>query len=138
MNEEVIELLEKKNVKPTAVRILVLEVFLQNSFAMSLAEIEGKLPWSDRVSIYRTLKTFENSDLIHTVNDGSKSARYALCSEHCSFGNHSVHPHFHCEKCDKTLCLDEQSIEVKSIPGSFVVHNYSLIVNGLCESCARI
>jgi len=136
MNEEVIDLLERKNVKPTAVRILVLDVFFQNSFALSLPEIENKLPWSDRVSIYRTLKTFENNDLIHSVNDGSKSIRYALCSEHCSLGHHSVHPHFHCEKCDKTLCLEEQNIDINSIPEGFVVNNYSLTINGLCANCA--
>lgn len=135
MNEEIIELLENKNVKPTAVRILVLDVFYQNNFALSLPEIESKLPWSDRVSIYRTLKTFENSDLIHTVNDGSKSIRYALCSEHCSFGYHSVHPHFHCEKCDKTICLEEQNIDFKSIPEGFVISNYNLTVNGICSEC---
>jgi len=135
MNKEIIDLLEKKKVKPTAVRILVLDVFFQYDFAISLPEIENKLPWSDRVSIYRTLKTFENADLIHQVNDGSKSAKYALCSEHCEFDNHSVHPHFHCTKCDKTVCLDEQSIDIKNIPFGFIAKDYSLIINGLCDKC---
>ncbi len=135
MNKQIIRLLEEKNIKITSVRMLVLDVFLQNNFALSLANIEDELPWSDRISIYRTLKTFEKKTLIHQVNDGSKSTKYALCSEHCNLIEHKIHPHFHCEKCNKTICLEEQKININNIPPNITINNYSLVLNGLCSDC---
>lgn len=135
MDSQAISLLESKNIKTTSVRILVLEVFLKNSFALSLNYIEEQLPWSDRISIYRTLKTFEKQGLIHQVNDGSKAAKYALCSEYCDAANHTVHPHFHCTNCDKTICLEAQNINLQNIPSGLIINDYSLILNGLCENC---
>ena len=136
MNEKIIALLESKNVKATAVRILVLDVFMNIDHALALNDLEKILPWSDRASLFRSLKTFEANGIIHKVNDGDRSAKYALCSEHCSIDHHHVHPHFHCTKCGKTLCLSRQNIKIPNIPQGFIANDYSLIINGTCANCA--
>ncbi len=133
--KKIVSLLEHKEVRPTPVRMLVLEVFFKYNYAISLADIEAELPWSDRSSIFRTLKTFEKNSLIHEVNDGSKAVKYAMCSNYCNVIEHLVHPHFHCEKCDKTICLDKQKIVINNLPNSLKINNYSLILNGICEEC---
>ncbi len=136
MNKEVLRILENKKVKATAVRELVLEVFLNNRFAHSLSDIEDKLPWSDRVSIYRTLKTFEEKGVIHQINDGSGSSKYGLCEHKCQATKHlDIHPHFHCNKCGKTICLEKQEINIQNIPDELRIVDYSLILNGLCSGC---
>jgi len=137
MNDNEVTILNDKNVKPTAVRILVLDVFLQNDFAMSLTEIEAKLPWSDRSSIFRTLKTFESNGVIHKINDGTNSAKYELCSDSCNISEHFIHPHFHCDKCGKTICLEEQKINIENIPSNITINTYSLVLNGLCSACKQ-
>ncbi len=134
-NKKLEQLLKKHNIKTTSVRLLVLEVFLKKKFAISLSDIESELPWSDRISIYRTLKTFKEKSLIHEVKDGAKSVKYALCTENCELTKHRIHPHFHCEKCDKTICLEEQNIRLENIPPQLKINNYSLILNGLCADC---
>ncbi len=136
MNKKVFTILKDKKVKPTAARELVLDVFLKKNFAISLSDIEKVLTWSDKVTIYRTLKTFEKNGIIHQINDGSTSVKYALCSENCEIKNHvDIHPHFHCEKCSKTICLEKQEIKIKNLPKDIVVRDYSLILNGLCSEC---
>lgn len=132
------QILKDKNVKATANRELVLEVFLVNSHALSLADMENLLPWSDRASLFRTLKTFEKNGIIHQIKDGSNSSKYAICQDSCDSTYHlDVHPHFHCETCGKTICLDKQEIDIENLPEGARVHNYSLIINGLCASCIQ-
>ena len=136
MNKKVFTLLKEKKVKPTAVRELVLDVFLKTDYAISLSDVENTLTWSDKVTIYRTLKTFEKNGIIHQINDGSASVKYALCSDNCETNNHiDIHPHFHCEKCGKTICLERQEININNLPNDIVVKDYSLILNGLCSEC---
>ncbi len=136
MNKKALSILEDKKVKPTAVRELVLNVLLKTDYAISLSDIENVLTWSDKVTIYRTLKTFEENGIIHQINDGSSALKYALCSDSCELKNHvDIHPHFHCEKCGKTICLEKQEINITNLPNDIIVKDYSLILNGLCSEC---
>jgi Fur family ferric uptake transcriptional regulator len=129
--------LQKKNIKITANRILILEVFLHTNYALSMADILEKLPWADKATVFRTLKTFEKNALIHIIDDGSKSGKYALCSDACEITSHRIHPHFHCEKCGKTICLTAQDVNIPKLADSFTVNTYSLVINGVCDICNR-
>jgi len=84
MKLQVEQKLVSKKINPTAMRILVLEVLLQQSSALSLSDIEKNLETADRITIYRTLKTFEQNGLIHSIEDGTGTPKYALCMEDCS------------------------------------------------------
>jgi Fur family ferric uptake transcriptional regulator len=58
MKELETELL-KKQINPTAVRLVVLDFLLKQNNAVSLTNIELNLENTDRVTLYRTIKTFE-------------------------------------------------------------------------------
>lgn len=76
------------NLRPTACRIEVLKAFEGVGFALSQGDIELKLQAAfDRVTIYRTLKTFLSQGLIHKVLDDQGGAKYALCKDLCHQGN---------------------------------------------------
>ncbi|HWZ05000.1 MAG TPA: hypothetical protein VNX40_15390, partial [Mucilaginibacter sp.] len=68
-----------KNINPTAMRLLVLDFLLNQNAAISLSDIEKGLTPADRITIYRTLKTFEEKGLVHAIDDGTCSPKYALC-----------------------------------------------------------
>ena len=136
VNSDRAKLLESKGIKITAVRELVAGVFLEKKHALSLFDIENSLPWSDRVTLFRTIKTFEQQGLVHQINDGSSSLKYALCEEECKIKKHfDIHPHFHCENCSKTICLEKQELNIANIPNDLIVNSYSLVIKGLCEDC---
>jgi len=63
MNVKVIQLLTEKNVKPTPMRMLVLEQLLMKKQNFTLTEIENLLYPADRITIYRTLQTFVKTGL---------------------------------------------------------------------------
>lgn len=63
--------LTNKHVKPTAMRELVLKILSEQTNAVSLADIESIFDKADKVTLYRTLKTFEENKLIHSIDDGT-------------------------------------------------------------------
>lgn len=131
------QILRKLSLRNTECRTLVLENFLSNDFALSQGFLEQQLPGDfDRVTIYRTLKTFLDSGLIHKILDDEGGIKYALCKEDCTLDNHNhSHVHFKCEKCGKTTCLESISIPHLELPESFTVNEINLLVSGICKSC---
>ena len=77
MKEE--NILKDRKIKPTAVRLLVLRQLMEIDKAVSLKDLEQILVHSDKSTIFRTLKTFEQQRLIHSIADGSGVTKYALC-----------------------------------------------------------
>ncbi|MFA5668700.1 MAG: hypothetical protein WC967_05605, partial [Balneolaceae bacterium] len=60
MKKEIDNKLVSRNIKPTAMRELVLQVLIEQKTAISLSELEQKFEQADKVTLYRTLKTFVN------------------------------------------------------------------------------
>ena len=135
-SSEVIDLLKKKSVQPTAMRMLVLEEFLKSHTAKSLPDLEQLLPHADRITLYRTLKTFEQHGIIHLVNDGTSIQRYASCSGDCTTEEHrDVHPHFYCVSCKDTICLEATRLPYLALPEDFEVREINLRIDGVCPKC---
>jgi len=135
MNEELDKKLQGRNIKPTAMRELVLEVLTDQVSAISLSELEGKFSRADKSTLYRTLKTFEENKLIHSIDDGSGSVKYALCHESCDCDPEDLHVHFLCTKCEQTYCLNDISIPDINLPSSFSLESVNMVVKGICSYC---
>ena len=137
MKEVITDILKNNNLSITDNRLKILELFQQNGKALSHADIErlsGK--HFDRVTIYRTLQTFVDKGIIHTIPTADNSIMYALCKETCSSGHHhDDHVHFLCEKCGTTYCLDNVTTPQVNIPKGFSVHQTNVLVNGICKNC---
>ena len=138
MNLQIEKKLSEKRINPTAMRMLVLDLLLRQTSAVSLSEIEKGLVPADRITIYRTLKTFEEKGLVHIIEDGTGTPKYALCAEECAVNNHhDLHVHFNCISCKETFCLPNCKIPDVSLPANFSATEMNLIVKGICEKCAK-
>lgn len=126
-------LLQTKQVNPTAMRLLVAEEFLKSSEAKSLQALELAMPDADKVTIYRTVKTFVDNDIIHAVVLPDGQTKYALCQH--SGHQHHVHPHFTCEKCGQTQCLPSTHMHLEDFPKDFKICETVLTFSGLCPDC---
>jgi len=136
MTEKLEEILSLKHVNPTAMRLLVLDYLVKQTSAVSLSDIEREMYNSDRVTLYRTLKTFEEKGIVHSIEDGSGASKYALCSEECDENHHhDTHVHFFCSKCKETICLPKSHIPAIALPPSYLAEEMNLTVKGLCEHC---
>lgn len=129
--------LERKGIRPTAMRLLVLEALSSQESATSLSDLEKSFEKSDRVTLYRTLKTFHESKLIHSIDDGTGAPKYALCEEGCECAvERDLHVHFHCRVCNETFCLTKYKIPEIELPGNFTPEEANLVVKGVCAKCA--
>ena len=61
------KLLTYKSIRVTDFRLKVLEQFEKNANAISIKKIEEGLVKFDRITLYRTLKTFIDKGLVHEV-----------------------------------------------------------------------
>jgi len=137
MIPEIERRLEVKGIRPTAMRNLVLEHLVKQEAAISLADLEKALAPVDRITVYRTLKTFEEHCLVHSIDDGTGASKYALCKEDCdNFPHHDLHVHFYCSSCKETFCLPKTLIPVVSLPKGFKADEMSLVMKGVCERCS--
>ncbi len=78
MIKELEENLTTHQIKPTAMRLLVLEYLLGREAAVSLTDLYEDFEKSDRTTLYRTLKAFEDNGLVHRIDDGTGAPKYAL------------------------------------------------------------
>ncbi len=96
-----------KEIQPTAIRILVLQAMLKAGRSVSLLDLEKILDTVDKSSIFRTITLFLSHHLVHSIDDGTGSFKYAVCSAgFCSCGSTTCIPIFHCEGCNKTFCFN--------------------------------
>lgn len=136
MDKSIEEKLLKKDIKPTAMRLLVLDYMLQQKGTLSLTDIEKGLAPADRITIYRSLKNFEEHGLVHLIDDGTGAPKYALCIDDCdTVSHHDLHVHFHCNTCQETFCLPNTTLPIIPLPSGFQSDEMNLIVKGTCNTC---
>jgi len=135
---EVIETLKRNQLSITDSRKKILELFIRANGALAHADIEHQSGTEfDRVTIYRTLQTFVEKGIIHTIPTADNSVRYALCKDECTEGHHhDDHVHFMCDDCGKTYCLDNVTIPAVTLPKGFKATQTDVVVSGKCMKCA--
>ncbi len=137
MNDPVKDVLKRFRLSITDSRLQILSLFYKAPGALAHADIEKKTGDTiDRVTIYRTLQTFEEKGIIHSIPTSDNSVKYALCKETCAEGHHhDNHVHFICDDCSKTICLDDVLVPDVKLPRGFKPNQSQMVVNGLCKDC---
>ncbi|ADV43555.1 Fur family transcriptional regulator [Bacteroides helcogenes] len=131
-----LDLLAKRGIQPTAIRILVLQAMLKTRRSVSLLDLENILDTVDKSTIFRTITLFLSHHLIHSIDDGTGSFKYAVCSASCSCEVNDLHTHFHCERCNKTFCFKNIPTPVVNLPEGFTLNSINYVLKGLCPECA--
>ncbi len=137
MEKRSVALLKKHGLRVTSVRDKVLELLLASGqTALSSADIEQHFERLDRITLYRTLRTFEEKGIIHQVFDNSGVSKYAAGSaEYQEQENPYAHVHFRCVRCEKTVCLENTSLPEVDTPEGFRIEEKHLVLSGTCKTC---
>ncbi|RYU77848.1 Fur family transcriptional regulator [Hymenobacter persicinus] len=135
--ERIALMLNRHGLRQTAARVQVLQTLHESEFALSGAEIEKTLGQDlDRITLYRTLRSFEEKGLVHRVLDASDVARYASCSLECSEHAHfDNHVHFKCTACTHIYCLNQIAIPAVALPREFQAVSRDYLLSGVCSHC---
>jgi len=94
-------------------------------------KIKDYYPNISLTTVYRTLETFEKLGLISVVNVLYNAARYDA--------NLEPHHHIVCTECKKVEDVYDDSLNDLDISdktlGDYKVQGYSLLLNGICQTC---
>lgn len=129
--------LAHRDIRPTATRLLILHAMMRGDETVSLPELERLLPTVDKSTISRTLALFLLHRLIHAVDDGTGTIKYAVCSDDCDCSVEDEHTHFYCERCHRTFCLKHIAVPVVPLPEGFRLSGVNYVLKGLCPECAE-
>lgn len=137
-NEIIVDILEKKGVKVTSNRMLVMREIMRSNAPLSLSELERGLVSLDKSSISRVLNLLVKHHVLHGVEDGRGIIKYELChaDEHCSVAD--MHAHFYCEICGNVYCFEEITAPIVDLPEGFNVSSINYMLKGICPKCAEI
>ena len=131
------QVLKRNQLSVTESRIQILELFYNKNNALEHNDIEKVTGEKfDRVTIYRTLQTFVEKGIIHTIPTADNSVRYALCKDACTEGHHhDNHVHFICDECGTTYCLEAVTVPEVRLPKGFHPTLIEVVVSGKCKNC---
>ena len=127
------QLLEHKGLKKTKVRMVLLQHFMKMENAQSYKDLqEALMNEVDKSTLYRSLASFEQANIIHSINDHSGLAKYAF-GESPSKGNE--HAHFVCEHCETVYCMGKLVPLQLNVPKGFKTNKVQAILRGVCSGC---
>ena len=131
------KLLKYKKLRVTPFRKEVLDIFIGAPNAISISDIESQLKSFDRITLYRTIKSFIDKGVIHEIYMDGDDKKMALCPERCSSEEHNhnkQHIHFKCKVCHNTFCIDLEEIPEITVP-NFLLDDINIQASGTCEAC---
>jgi len=89
----------------------------------------------DKVTIYRTLETLVEADVVHKAYLQDRTWHFEL-AHNCT--RKQCHPHFICDECGSTFCLTQLNIPMARSPHKgFVFTHQQVRLQGLCPQCSK-
>ncbi len=135
-DENVLGLLRRNSLSVTESRKKILSFFVTTPDALSHGDIERRAGGKfDRVTIYRTLQTFVEKGMVHTIPTADNAVMYALCKDCTAGHHHDDHVHFVCTHCGSTICLDDVVSPKITLPAGYLAQNVQVVINGICKNC---
>lgn len=134
------DIFRRHGLRYTSAREQILHILQDRDAALSQREIERTLQDTcDRVTVYRTLSSFEEKGLVHRVLDDSGVMKFALCPAGCDHSQTDKvhdHVHFKCTRCEQVLCLDGVALpSVPALPEGFHLAETHVLLQGTCPQC---
>lgn len=131
------KLLIEHGVKPTANRMMVVKALDASMLPQSMAELERRIDTIDKSNVFRTLQLFREHHLVHAIDGAADGLRFELCHSHHNDHDDDLHPHFYCEQCQQTYCLDGVSMPAIELPEGFEGHSSNYMIKGTCPHCKK-
>lgn len=136
-NSDIENILTNHGIKPTTNRVLVLKDLQKRTSPVNLADLEMSLDPMDKASIFRVLELFSKNDIVHVIEDGSRSLKYELCHGKDHHSLTDQHAHFYCEKCGAVECLEDADLPQIAFPENYKVKSVNLMFKGICSKCNK-
>ncbi|MBE3592028.1 MAG: transcriptional repressor [Thermoanaerobacter sp.] len=130
--EQLKDYLKKHDIKPSTIRIKVLEYLLNNRIHPTADDIYqyliNEIPTLSKTSIYNTLDLFLEKGVVSTLSLKEKELRYDI--------NTYLHGHFKCEVCGKVydFPVTYKILDVNESK-EFTIKSIDINAYGICKKC---
>lgn len=123
-----------KSYKHTKATQLLLDLFAETDQALSVTHIitmfELKM---NRTTVYRVLDRLKEQGVLHSFTGKDGLKWYAKCVDNNEADHHSDHPHFQCEVCGMSKCLDV-GFSIPNLP-DYKITTTNILLTGRCNAC---
>ena len=138
--ESVREILSKKGINRTRIKISILLEISKSKRPMSVPEIHAQLKENCDVStVFRTVSRFKEKGLVHEVNLEEGFYRYEMASDSEEHSDHHHH-HVRCRVCGDIRQIEQCDLAAfeKAIKKlGFTQMEHRLEFSGICSKCSR-
>ena len=113
---------------------IILDLFDNTKKALSVVDLVRRFKEDmNKTTVYRILERLEEDGILHSFigKDGLKWV--AKCKHEESHSHLVNHPHFQCNECGKSTCL-EVDISIPTVP-NHKIESTNVILIGQCEDC---
>ena len=129
---------EETTAEATVLEITVRESGIEyQGQPVTLAELEQRIGTIDKSNVFRALMLFREHHLVHAIEGSSDGTKYELCHSHDKEHDDDQHPHFYCEVCQQTYCLDYAQVPEIQLPEGFEMTSANLMLKGICPHCKK-
>ncbi|MBB1630822.1 Fur family transcriptional regulator [Cupriavidus sp. UME77] len=137
------ERLRELSARVTQPRLGILACLMESHEPLTHQAVIDRMPADgeaiDRVTVYRVLDWLVEQGLAQKRAGHDRVFRFSLVEHEAARAQvHRQHSHFHCNRCDRTFCLDGVSAPAQAapkVPSGFAVEHVELTVNGVCAEC---
>ena len=131
-NEKLINYLKEHNIKPSTIRMKVLNYLFMNKTHPTVDDIykslKEEIPTLSKTSIYNTLDLFLEKGIVKVLSLQEKELRYDIDT--------NLHAHFKCEKCGKLydFPISPNFFNDDHLDG-FIINDRDIHLYGICREC---
>lgn len=130
--EDLLDKLNKKNIRLSHQRMKILEYLSNNQFHPSVDQIYNSLrkdsPMLSKTTVYNTLNVLVDANIIREISIEDKEIRYDVIVEN--------HGHFKCQSCGTiyNFNIDIDSASIKDLD-DFQISEKDVYFKGVCPGC---
>jgi len=131
-------ILKQKGLKVTQNRLDLVNLLKEAVHPLNHKDIENTLSrQTDRVTIYRNLKSLVKNEIIHKIEVNGTLTSYSINRKIFNTEYETEHLHFHCTICDQITCMPQCKIKKYELPEGYIQQSSKLIINGICKLCSN-
>ncbi len=127
---DAVTLLKEKGIRPSLIRIMVLEYLMAHKTHPTVEEVYDALiknvPTLSKTSVYNTLHLLAENEIILEITIDPTKVRYDADT--------SLHGHFKCESCMNVWDFAVGQVQT-SLSKEFDIKTKEIYFTGLCEKC---
>jgi Fur family transcriptional regulator, peroxide stress response regulator len=132
MLQSYVQLLKGHSIKVTSQRLEILRYLDEHRTHPTVEQIyhalKGKHPSLSKTTVYNSLETLKNNNLIQTIAICGSTQQYDI--------KHELHHHFLCTQCGALIDIDITCPNIKKIvKGGHKVDEVQGYFKGICKDC---